>query len=255
MQNIPRDPLVKNLIVAEDGYQFVQLDYSQAELRVLAYLSKDKFLTGVYQRDEDLHDAVATQMFGPDFTKEQRVQAKTINFGVAYGRGPANIAQVFKIPMTEAKALISNWFDKMPQVKEWIDNQRNLVLKNITPKTPLGRERHFVVTYEALNHIQNEYVNFPIQSIASDMTMFSLLAIQDWIDGKGYQDDVKIVLSVHDSIVLEVRDDKALVDEVAQIATNIMKDIPQMYLENNEVPFKADAEVGYQWGMLKGWEP
>lgn len=255
MQNIPRDPLVKNLIVAEDGYQFVQLDYSQAELRVLAYLSKDKFLTGVYQRDEDLHDAVATQMFGPDFTKEQRVQAKTINFGVAYGRGPANIAQVFKIPMMEAKALINNWFDKMPQVKAWIDDQRNLVLKNITPKTPLGRERHFVVTYEALNHIQNEYVNFPIQSIASDMTMFSLLAIQDWIDGKGYQDDVKIVLSVHDSIVLEVRDDKALVDEVAQIATNIMKDIPQMYLENNEVPFKADAEVGYQWGMLKGWEP
>lgn len=123
-------------------------------------------------------------MFGPDFTKEQRVQAKTINFGVAYGRGPANIAQVFKIPMTEAKALISNWFDKMPQVKEWIDNQRNLVLKNITPKTPLGRERHFVVTYEALNHIQNEYVNFPIQSIASDMTMFSLLAIQDWLEWK-----------------------------------------------------------------------
>lgn len=254
MQNIPRDKVIKNLIIAEDGYQLVQLDYSQAELRVLAYLSGDKFLTGVYQRDEDLHDAVATQMFGPNFTKEQRVQAKTINFGVAYGRGPANIAQVFKIPMSEAKALISNWFDKMPQVKEWIDNQRSLVLKNITPSTPLGRERHFVVTYEALNHIQNEYVNFPIQSIASDMTMFSILAIQDWIDEKGYQDDVKIVLSVHDSIVLEVLDNKELVDEVAETAQAIMRDIPKKYLENNEVPFKADAEVGYAWGNLKGWE-
>lgn len=254
MQNIPRDKTIKNLIVAPEGYKLVQLDYSQAELRVLAYLSKDKFLTRVYQEDHDLHDAVATQMFGPNFTKEQRVQAKTINFGVAYGRGPANIAKVFHLSMSEAKALINNWFAQMPQVKAWIDNQRSMVLKNITPTTPLGRERHFVVTYEALNHIQNEYVNFPIQSIASDMTMLSLIAIQDWIEENGYQNDVRIVLSVHDSIVLEVMDDDDLVREVVETAVKIMHDTPDKYLKDNEVPFKADAEVGYAWGNLSKWE-
>ena len=255
MQNIPRDKTIKNLIVAEDGYKLVQLDYSQAELRVLAYLSKDKFLTGVYQRDEDLHDAVATQMFGPNFTKEQRVQAKTINFGVAYGRGPASIQQTFKISMGEARSLINNWFAQMPQVKEWITKQRDMALKNQIPVTVLGRERHFVITYEALNHIQNEYVNFPIQSLASDMTMLSLLSIQEWIDDNDLAADVRIILSVHDSIVLEVREDvPGLVDRVARTAVDIMANTPQKYLKDNEVPFKADAEVGYAWGDLKKWE-
>lgn len=253
MQNIPRDSFIKNLIRAPEGFKLLQLDYSQAELRVLAYLSKDEFLTNVYLEDKDLHDAVATQMFGPDFTKEQRVQAKTINFGVAYGRGRSNIADVFKIPMSEAKALIDNWFAQMPKVKTWINEQRAKVLKNITPSTPLGRERHFVVTYEALNHIQNEYVNFPIQSIASDMTMFSLIEIDKYIRKNYLQDKVRIVINVHDSIVLEVKDEPELIDRMAKACINIMATVPKEYLDDCIVPFKADAEVGYSWGNLSKW--
>lgn len=253
MQNIPRDKVIKNLIVAEEGYKLVQLDYSQAELRVLAYLSKDKFLTGVYQRGEDLHDAVARQMFGPNFTKEQRVQAKTINFGIAYGRGPASLQRVFKITMDEARSLINNWFSQMPDVDKWIKNQRNLATKNIVPETPLGRQRHFVITYDTLNHVQNEYVNFPIQSIASDMTVFSLIEIHNWIAEEGI--DARIILNVHDSIVLEVFDEDELIDKVVRKATEIMSTVPHRYLKDNEVPFRADAEVGYSWGNLKGWTP
>ena len=78
MQNIPRDKRIKNLLVATPGYKLVQLDYSQAELRVLAMLSRDPWLINVYREGKDLHDAVATDMFGPDFTKEQRVMAKTM---------------------------------------------------------------------------------------------------------------------------------------------------------------------------------
>ena len=255
MQNIPRDKTIKNLIIATPGKKLLQLDYSQAELRVLAYLSKDEFLTGVYQRDEDLHDAVATQMFGPNFTKEQRVQAKTINFGVAYGRGPASIQQTFHIPMSEAKALINNWFAQMPQVKKWIDTQRRMVNKNETPSTPLGRERHFVITPDNVNHIQNEYVNFPIQSIASDMTMFSLIEIDKWLKEKGWDRLCKIIINVHDSIVLEVpdTDDHMYEDEVAATAIDIMNKVPHQYLPGLVVPFKADAEVGYRWGEMEKW--
>lgn len=255
MQNIPRDKTIKNLIVAEDGYKFVQLDYSQAELRVLAYLSKDEFLTGVYVRDEDLHAAVATSMFGPDFTKEQRVQAKTINFGIAYGRGPKSLQDTFKIPFSEAQDLINNWFSQMPKVKKWISEQRGLVYKNITPETPLGRQRHFVVTYEGLNHIQNEYVNFPIQSIASDMTLLSLCELTRWIQANNLEDEVRIVLNVHDSIVLEVLDNQELIDRVAAEAIQVMSDIPREYLEDLQLPFKADAEVGYSWGCMSEWVP
>lgn len=81
MQNIPRDKKIKNLLCATPGYTLLQLDYSQAELRVLAMLSEDPYLIGVYVDGKDLHDAVATEMFGPNFDKEQRVMAKTINFG------------------------------------------------------------------------------------------------------------------------------------------------------------------------------
>lgn len=81
MQNIPRDKKIKNLLCATPGYKLVQMDYSQAELRVLALLSRDPYLVSVYVNGKDLHDAVATEMFGPNFDKEQRVMAKTINFG------------------------------------------------------------------------------------------------------------------------------------------------------------------------------
>ena len=81
MQNIPRDKKIKNLLCATPGYTLLQLDYSQAELRVLAMLSEDPWLIQIYKDGKDLHDAVATDMFGPDFTKEQRVMAETINFG------------------------------------------------------------------------------------------------------------------------------------------------------------------------------
>ena len=81
MQNTPRDKKIKNLLCATPGYTLLQLDYSQAELRVLAMLSEDPYLIGVYVDGKDLHDAVATEMFGPNFDKEQRVMAKTINFG------------------------------------------------------------------------------------------------------------------------------------------------------------------------------
>lgn len=81
MQNIPRMKLIKNLFIAPPGYKLVQFDYSQAELRVLAYLSQDEYLRDSYREGKDLHDAMAHKIFGENFTKEQRVAAKTVNFG------------------------------------------------------------------------------------------------------------------------------------------------------------------------------
>ena len=252
MQNIPRDKRIKNLLVATPGYKLVQLDYSQAELRVLAMLSRDPWLINVYREGKDLHDAVATDMFGPNFTKEQRVMAKTINFGIAYGRGPGSIAQVFKKSMSEARSIIDKWFKPMPYVKSWIDGRRAMARKGEPCVTPFGRERHFVITNEEINHIQNEYINTPIQSIASDFTMFSLMEIDKYLTEKGY--DARIVTTVHDSIIIECKDEEWLVNDIAAKAKEIMASTPSKYIPDCPLPFKADAEVGYAWGKLEGWE-
>lgn len=251
MQNIPRDKKIKNLLCATPGYKLLQLDYSQAELRVLALLSKDPWLIKVYVDGKDLHDAVATDMFGPNFDKEQRVMAKTINFGIAYGRGPGSIAQTFKKSMSEARAIIDKWFKPMPYVKAWIDGRRAMAKRGEPCVTIFGRERHFVITNEDLNHIQNEYINTPIQSVASDFTMFSLMDIDKFI--REEELDARIVTTVHDSIIIEVRDEKELVDRVANKCLEIMANTPLKYIPDCPVPFKADAEVGYAWGKLHEW--
>ena len=252
MQNIPRDKKIKNIFVSAPGYKLVQLDYSQAELRVLALLSGDEFMIKSYQEGRDFHDAVAEKMFGPNFDKEQRVLAKTINFGIAYGRGPSSLAETFNKTMSEARAIIEDWYKPMPQVRQYINNRRKMPSRNEPCISLLGRERHFVITNENLNHVQNEYINTPIQSLASDFTMLSLLEIDDWIQDTKI--DAKIVATVHDSIILEVKDDQDLINKVVEKCINIMSNVPQKYVENNPVPFIADAEVGCSWGGLKGWD-
>lgn len=251
MQNIPRDKSIKNLFVAKTGYKLLQLDYSQAELRVLAMLSGDPWLTQVYVDGKDMHDAIARDMFGPDFTKEERVMAKTINFGIAYGRGPGSLAATFGLTMTEAKNLIEKWYAPMPKVKAYIEGRRKMPTNNEECVTIFGRERHFVITNENINHVQNEYINTPIQSAASDFTMFSLVEIFKWLNEENI--DAKIVATVHDSIILEVIDNKEVIDRVAHKCCNIMANTPAKYVEGLKVPFKADAEVGYSWGALEEW--
>lgn len=253
MQNIPRDKMIKNLISCTPGYKLVQMDYSQAELRVLAILSEDPWLTKVYQDGKDLHDAVATDMFGPNFDKEQRVMAKTINFGIAYGRGPVSIARTFNKSMSEARAIIDKWYKPMPKVEEYINNRRAMASKGEKCITPFGRERHFILTNDNLNHIQNEYINTPIQSLASDFTMFSLIEIDKYRTQSKI--DFNIVTTVHDSIILEVIDDPKIIDTVVRKCTQIMADTPKKYLPDIQVPFKADAEVGYGYGKLEEWVP
>ena len=216
-------------------------------------MSKDPWMIKAYQDGKDFHCAVAEDMFGPDFTKEQRNMAKTINFGIAYGRGPSSIAENFGKTMQESKEIIEKWYAPMPFVKQYIDGQRRKATRGQPCVTIFGRERHFVITDENLYHVQNEYINTPIQSTASDLTMFSLIAIADYIRKSGV--DARIVSTVHDSIILEVKDNDALIDTIVKKCQFIMSDVPNQLLPDNTVPFRADAEVGYSWGNLKEWEP
>lgn len=253
MQNMPRNKKIKNLLRSGPGYKLLQLDYSQAELRVLAYSSGDPYMIDAYRHDKDFHSAVAEEMFGPEFTKEQRNMAKTINFGIAYGRGPSSIAEAFGKSMAESKEIIEKWYRPMPKVKEYIQGRRLAADRSDPCITVFGRERHFVLTDDNRHHVQNEYINTPIQSIASDLTMISLLTIADWIEKNHIH--ARVVATVHDSIILEVEADDRLIDTVAKKCLNIMATVPTQYLPNCTVPFKADAEVGDSYGGLEEWKP
>lgn len=254
MQNIPRDKKIKNIFKAAPGKILVQLDYSQAELRALAYLSQDPWLINVFVEGRDLHDAVATDMFGPNFTKEQRVQAKTINFGIAYGRGAASLMDEFGCSIGEANGIIAKWYAPMPQVKKWIQDTRLKPQRGQECISAFGRMRHFVITASNINNIQNESINFPVSSIATDLTLISLMDIHDEIMRGPYPNDIKIINNVHDSIIFECTDRPDIVNWIVEIGTRIMKEQPEKQLENCNVPFKADAEVGYSWGKLESWE-
>ena len=251
MQNIPRNKMIKNLIIATPGTRFLQLDYSQAELRVLAMLSGDPALIDIYKSGRDLHDAVADMMFGPNGHKDKELRnlAKTINFGIAYGRGAGSIATKFKKSMREAQDIIDKWFKPMPKVKEFINNRRRMATRGEPCVTIFGRERHFVITDAELNHIQNEYINTPIQGTASDFTMLSLLSIYDYLE-ENWKGKARIVTTVHDSIILEVEDKPEYLKEIGNKCIQIMADTPLQFVPDCPVPFVADAEIGYKWGEM-----
>lgn len=251
MQNIPRNKMIKNLIVATPGTRLLQLDYSQAELRVLAMLSGDPALINIYVSGQDLHDAVCDMMFGEGSHKDKELRnlAKTINFGIAYGRGAGSIATKFKKSMREAQDIIDKWFAPMPKVKEFINNRRRMATRGEPCVTIFGRERHFVLTDTELNHIQNEYINTPIQGTASDFTMLSLLNIYDYLQ-ENWAGKARIVSTVHDSIIIEVEDKPEYLKEIGNKCIEIMANTPLKYVPDCPVPFVADAEIGYKWGEM-----
>lgn len=251
MQNIPRNKMIKNLIVASPGTCLLQLDYSQAELRVLAMLSRDPALIDIYVSGKDLHDAIADMMFGPGAHKDKELRnlAKTINFGIAYGRGAGSIATTFNKTMKEAQDIIDKWFKPMPKVREFIMNRRRMASRGEPCVTIFGRERHFVITDSELHHIQNEYINTPIQGTASDFTMLSLLNIYDYLEAH-WKGKARLVSTVHDSIILEVPDDPTAIAEIGNDCVNIMAKTPLEYVPDCPVPFVADAEIGYKWGEM-----
>lgn len=149
----------------------------------------------------------------------------------------------------EAQKIINDWFEAMPGVKAYIAGQRKAARRGERQQTMFGRVRHYVVNDSNMFHIENEYINTPIQSIASDMTLFSLCAIHDWLKQSGL--DARVIMTVHDSIVLEVKDNPELIELVKTECLKIMAETPYKYIENCPLPFKADADVGYSYGK---WE-
>ena len=252
MQNIPRNSLVKKLFIARPGYTLIQLDYSQSELRVMAYVTGDEGLKNVYREGRDLHGEMAKHIFGDKYDphdKDQRMAAKIINFGIPYGRTPGGVARQLKISKYEAQRYLDNWFNAAPKVKDYIKLCHEMALSDPQKLyyTVFGRTRHYYITSDSVHHAKNQSVNFPISSTANDLTIYSLVEIGKWLKEKNF--DAYLVNTVHDSIIIEARPED--VKEICIHCQKVMAEMPQKLLPNCDLPFRADAEVGTCYGDLE----
>jgi DNA polymerase-1 len=249
VQQIPATSDFRSCFVAAEGYKLVTCDYSQAELRILAELSQDEAFVNAFVSGGDLHAITAAQMFGvplDEVTKAQRSAAKSINFGLAYGRGPGSLALQLGVSPEEARSLIEAYFKAYRGVQKWLETAARDGVRKGYSVTLLGRKRYYDVPKSddpdyrmKIGSIERQAKNSPIQGGNADMTKIALVYIRDAL--RDY--DARTVNTVHDEIVVEVRADQA--EEVKHIVEAQMVRAGQQILRN--VPVVADAGIGDYW--------
>jgi uracil-DNA glycosylase family 4 len=272
--NIPREPDLRNQFRASPGLIFMEIDVNQAELRVLAELSRDPELIYIYTTPgaPSIHKVTQTEMFGPPETyqsidwdrfmekfsthndktrtlDEQNMRAKCVNFGIVYGRTAPSIAEEFRMPVDEAQEWINKWFRKYSVAREYILRCRQAPVQGKNLITPFGRKRRFqVVNKERLNDIQNQAANFPEQSIACDIVTHTGMRIQD----EAYHTyGAHIVNTVYDSIIFELPNHD--LNKVFELGTKTLTLLKKTAIDwgLTKIPFVGDIKLGDRWGSLK----
>lgn len=279
IQNIPRNPQIRGQFVATPGRRFIEVDLNQAELRILATLSRDPELCRIYLTEGmSLHDEVRATIWGypKDYTPEmlrqqlekynlaeairydehgkdlliaeQKMRAKAVNFGVIYGITGGGLAEQTGSSVADAAAWIDAWFNKFKVASKFIDQCKNAPILGQTLITPFGRKRRpGIVSGERLRDIQNQFANFPEQSAASDCTLTAAILLEAELKQK----DSIIVNLIHDALLIEAPDDDDVCADVAAHTIRVMQEVPKMW-GFNVIPFVAEAKQGYRWGSLKG---
>ena len=184
-------------------------DYSQIELRIIAALSKDPAMVKAFQSNEDIHAATAARVFDvpPEkVTREQRSNAKTVNFGIIYGVSAFGLSQQTKLNRTESKELIDNYYDSYPQLKKYISDQVNFAREQGYVATVLGRRR-YLKDINSQNAVvrgaaERNAVNAPIQGSAADIIKLAMIQIHQKVKTENWQS--KMLLQVHDELVFDV---------------------------------------------------
>ncbi len=245
LQNIPiGDTFPEDLrkaVVAKDGYSIICSDYSQIELRIMAALSQDEELISLFRQNKDMHNEVASHLFGVKqqmVTSSMRRIAKTINFGIMYGMGANRLRKTLNISLNEAKLLIERYFSRFPKVKSYIEGTVQFTRKNGYVKTYFGRRRYFHYTGNAE---QRKAVNAPIQGTAADIIKIAMVRLFERL--KKYRGRARIVLQVHDELLLEVENE--IIKEVKEITKIAMEDI------DFPIPLKVNIGVGKNWTEAK----
>lgn len=249
LQNIPiRTEMgrhFRSVFIPKEGCVFLDADYSQIELRILAALSKDEKLIEAYRMDRDIHKVTASQVFHvplDEVTDELRRNAKAVNFGIVYGISAFGLSEGLSIGRADAKEYIERYFTTYPKVKEYLDSEIAFARENGYVKTVFGRRRP-IPEIHASNFMRRSFservaMNSPIQGTAADMMKVAMNAVYEELKRKELQS--RIVLQVHDELLLEVP--KEELDEVRGILISSMENALTL-----PVPFLVEAKTGNNW--------
>lgn len=238
---------IRSIYAAPEDCVIMEVDYSQAELRVAAVLSEDSFLLKVYQEGRDLHSEVAVAMYGEDFTKEERVMCKMFNFSYLYGGSERSFAEDAGLDIGKARAFVRRYNNVMKGLYQWRIKQFQRMKRDGFVDTPTGRQRRIpLVTRSNADDARKAAVHAVVAGTASDLTLISLMRINKELKAQGHTDTHNII-TVHDSVILEVPEYK--VEEIGRLAQRIMTEVGEEWFP--QIPWKVDVEVGPVWGRIK----
>jgi DNA polymerase-1 len=252
LQNIPiRTPegrRIRQAFIAPPDHVLLAADYSQIELRIMAHLSGDASLIAAFEADRDVHQATAAEVFGvplSEVSTDQRRSAKAINFGLIYGMSAFGLARQLGIGRNEAQQYVDLYFERYPGVKAYMDRTREGARETGYVETVFGR-RLYLPEIRSRNRALQQYaersaINAPMQGTAADLIKLAMIAVDRWCEEEG-QDDARLIMQVHDEMVLEARQGAA--DRVAAAVRERMVAAGQGALR---VPLKVDVGRGMNW--------
>ena len=250
LQNIPirteRGRQVrKSFVKRDENYTLMAADYSQIELRLIAEMSGEETMKQSFRNGEDIHKSTASRVFDvplEEVTREQRAQAKTVNFGIIYGVSAFGLSQQTKMSRKDAKILIDAYYETYPTLKKYIAKQVDLAREQGFVETLLGRRR-YLKNINSQNSIvrsgdERNAVNAPIQGTAADIIKIAMINIQKILDEKKYK--TKMLLQVHDELVFDMHNDE--IDELSSIIKDEMESAFEL-----SIPLVVDMDKGDNW--------
>src|SRR6056300_1027870 len=250
LQNIPirteRGQQVRKAFIPRDeNHILMAADYSQIELRIIAALSKDEGMVSAFQNNEDIHAATAAKVFNVPLekvTREQRSNAKTVNFGIVYGVSAFGLSQQTDLNRTESKELIETYYATYPKLRAYIQDQIDFARDHGYVATVLGRRR-YLKDINSQNAVvrgaaERNAVNAPIQGSAADIIKLAMIAIQKKLDEEQWKS--KMLLQVHDELVFDVP-----LNEVDALQAMVKTEMENAF--SLEVPLVVDIGIGTNW--------
>lgn len=253
LQNIPirmeLGRMIRKVFLPKDGYLFVDADYSQIELRILAHMSGDEMLIQAYREAQDIHRMTASQVFHTPFeevTDLQRRNAKAVNFGIVYGISSFGLSQDLSISKKEAQEYIERYFESYPKIKEFLDGCVEKARKDGYSVTMFGRRRP-LPEISSSNFMQRSFgeriaMNAPIQGTAADIIKIAMNRVHRRLIDEGLKS--RLLLQVHDELLIEAAPDE--VDEVKKILDEEMKGAADLSVE-----LEIDTHTGKNWYEAK----
>jgi len=253
LQNIPvrseAGKEVRQAFIAPPGSSLLAGDYSQIDLRALAHLSQDTSLLSAFHNDEDIHSVTAAQLFSVDtsqVTPDMRRLAKTVNFGVIYGMSEYGLEQATELSREEATRFITDYFDKYPRVKQYLESTKQQAREKGYVQTLLGRRRSILEINSSNRQVREAAermaINMPVQGTSADIIKVAMINLYREMNQRQLKS--KMVLQVHDELIFEVPEEE--LELMRQLVPQIMSTALEI-----SVPLKVDIKTGSNWGEME----